>query len=102
VLDRLTGATPNIYLHIDLDSLDPVEGRTNEYAAPGGVLLTELESAIGAIFDRFLVAAAAVTAYDPTLDRDGRMGKTAVRVIEAIAREVEAHDGARRRTWVPA
>jgi arginase len=54
VLDRITGTTANIYLHIDLDSLDPVEGRVNEYAAPGGLLLTELESAIGAIFDRFL------------------------------------------------
>jgi arginase len=87
VLDRLTGTTPTIYLHIDLDSLDPVEGRANEYAAPGRLRLTEVESAIGAIFDRFLVAAAAVTAYDPMLDWDGRMGETAVRVIEAIACE---------------
>jgi arginase len=67
MLDRLSASTGAVYLHLDLDSLDPSQGRANEYAAPGGV-----------------------TAYDPSVDPDGRMGASAARVVEAVARRVAA------------
>jgi arginase len=76
----------SIYLHVDLDVLDPSEGRANRYASPDGLRFAEIDLALEAIFSRFEVAAAAVTAYDPSLDDDGRMGNTAVRAVEAITR----------------
>jgi arginase len=84
-LDRLAARARAVYLHVDLDALDPSEGRANRYAAARGVRLAELEAAITAVFERFEVAAAAVTAYDPTIDDPGRMGDAAARVVEAIA-----------------
>jgi len=87
-LDRLEKRTHAVYLHIDLDSLDPSEGRANKYAAPGGLTRADLDHAIEMIFERFDVVAAAVTAYDPTIDEDGRMGETATRIVEAVAGRV--------------
>jgi arginase len=89
-LDRLSATAGAVYLHIDLDSLDRSEGSANEYAAPGGVTFAELDWAIGTLFDSFEVGGAALTAYDPSIDRDGRAGKTAARVVEAVARRVAA------------
>jgi arginase len=85
VLDEISSRAPRVYLHVDLDSLDPSEGRANQFAAPGGLSLAELRAALGLVSERFDVRAAAVTAYDPAVDEDGRMGRTAVEVVAAVA-----------------
>ena len=78
-----------MYLHLDLDALDASEGRANEYAAPGGPSLHAYLAAVDAVFDRFTVVAAALTAYDPAADEDGRArtaaGALLGRVIERAA-----------------
>ena len=84
-LEELGGRTSDVYLHVDLDCLDPAEGRANQYAAPGGLTLDELRWAIDEIGGRFHVVAAALTAYDPDLDGDGRAGQAAVSVAQALA-----------------
>ena len=85
-VEELRSSTSTAYLHLDLDSLDPSEGTANEYSAPGGLSLAELEDGIDLVFERFSVKAAAVTAYDPEEDPEGRMLKTAQRVVAAVAR----------------
>jgi arginase len=80
VLDEISSRAPRVYLHVDLDSLDPSEGRANQFAAPGGLSLAELRTALDLVSERFDVRAAAVTAYDPAVDEGGRMGRTAVEV----------------------
>ena len=85
-LDALAGRVRRLYLHVDLDCLDPSQGRANQYAAPGGLTTAELQSAIGAAFDRFDVCAAALTAYDPAVDADGTLAANAVAVATEIAR----------------
>jgi arginase len=82
-LEALSERVARAYLHLDLDVLDPSEGRANRFAAHGG-LTAELEGAIELAFDRFHVAAAAITAYDPALDTDGRMAGAAAAVIRTI------------------
>lgn len=83
-LDGLRLRAPRVYLHVDLDVLDPSEGRANRFAAEGGLTLSALESAIDLVFARFEVAAAAITAYDPGLDEDGRVARAALRVLAAV------------------
>jgi arginase len=85
-LEDLGRRIPRVYLHIDLDALDPSEGRANRYAAEGGLSLRQLEDAIDLVFGSLEVAAAAVTAYDPEVDEDGRMARSARRVLRAVAR----------------
>jgi arginase len=84
-LDDLRGRVGRVYLHVDLDALDPAEGIANRYAAPGGLSAGQVRAALAAVGDRFEVAAAAVTAYEPAADADGRMAATAVRIIAALA-----------------
>ena len=78
---RLDGA----YLHLDLDVLDPSEGRANEYAAAGGLSASAASTAIEALGRHLPVRAAAVTAYDPALDPDGSLAETAVQLVARIA-----------------
>jgi len=89
-LDELGRRTARTYLHIDLDVLDTSEGRANRFAAPGGLSAGQLEWAVEMVFQRCAVAAAAITAYDPGLDEDGRMARAALRVISTVARSALA------------
>jgi arginase len=90
-LEQLRERTGDVYLHLDLDVLDPSEGRANEYAAPGGLSAAETSAAITAIGERFRLRAAAVTAYDPALDPDGAFAETAIRLLCALVEARAVH-----------
>lgn len=66
------GGVKRLYVHVDLDVLDPTIAQANPYAEPGGMSLSEVGEAIAAA-RRFTIGAAAITAYDPACDPDGRM-----------------------------
>jgi arginase len=85
VLDDLDDRAARVYLHIDLDSLDPSEGIANQYSAPGGLTCAQLTAAVADVFDRFEVVAAAITAYNPDSDTNGRMATAATRLLAAVA-----------------
>jgi arginase len=78
--------TDDLYVHLDLDVLDPAEARANEWAAPDGPSAAELERVLGSVADRFTVRGAALTAYDPSVDPDGRVPPIAVRLALVLAR----------------
>jgi arginase len=86
-LDGLRQRVRRVYLHVDLDVLDPSGGRANRFAADGGLTVRELERATRLAFEQFHVAAAAITAYDPALDEDGRMARAAADLIRKIGQE---------------
>ena len=83
------------YLHLDLDVLDTSEGQANRFAAPGGPLVAEVEALVGEAGRRLSVEAAALSAYDPACDADGRIGRAAVRLGVAIAEAATRRTGAR-------
>lgn len=85
VLDDVQCRVTRMYLHVDLDALDPADGIANRYAAPQGLRVEQLLAALRLVFDRFQVVAVALTAYDPTPDIDGRMAETATRVLSSVA-----------------
>jgi arginase len=84
-LDDLHDRAGRVYLHIDLDSLDPSEGIANQYSAPGGLTCVQLLAGVADVFDRFDVVAASITAYNPDSDTDGGMAATATRLLAAVA-----------------
>jgi arginase len=84
-LDDLRQRARRVYLHIDLDSLDPSEGIANQYSAAGGLTCAQLLAGVAAVFDRFSVVAASITAYNPDSDTDGRMATTAACLLAALA-----------------
>jgi arginase len=87
-LDALAGAAARVYLHVDLDVLDTSVGRANPYAAPGGPALDAVLAGVSAVFARFDVTAAALTAYDPRVDGEGAIAEAARRIAARIARHV--------------
>jgi len=82
-LSDLRSRVSRVYLHVDLDSLDASAARANQYAAPGGPSLDRLCECVGSVCERFTVAAAALTAYDPSFD-DGDRTLTAARAIAGV------------------
>ncbi len=86
-LDAVRGRVEDVYLHVDLDVLDPSEGHANEYAAPGGLSADAVEQVVSAVTSRLTVRAAALTAYDPAADADGSIPPIANRLLTRIAAE---------------
>jgi arginase len=82
-LDTLRQRTTTVYLHIDLDVLDPSVARANTYAAEGGLSLAQAEAVVHAVGTRFELGAIALTAYDPSCDPDGRVPHAAFALLDA-------------------
>jgi len=87
VLDELATRVDAVYLHIDLDVLDPSEGKANGWAVAGGLTADELEHAVRAVLSRFTVPAAAFSAYDPEFDPEGRIPAVAARLASVLTAE---------------
>ncbi len=83
-LDALAERVRDVYLHVDLDVLDPSEGQANRYAAPGGPTAAELASAVSEVAALFTIRAAAITAYEPVHDPDRRVVEAAAQVARQI------------------
>jgi arginase len=81
----ITALPQRLYLHVDLDVLDTSVGHANRYASPGGPSLPTVLAAIDATFDHATVLAAALTAYEPTVDRDGSILAAARTIARRIA-----------------
>jgi arginase len=83
-LDVLRERVDDVYLHVDLDVLDPTVGRANSLACEGGATLEQAAGAIEAVCTRFTVRAAALTWYDPPYDPDGAIPPAARVLVERL------------------
>jgi arginase len=74
---------PQLYLHVDIDVLDPVEAPGVDYPATAGMQLAELQESVRHVAGMPNLAALALTAVNPEKDADGRTVNAALSVIEA-------------------
>lgn len=81
-LHRLRERAEAVYLHLDLDVLDPSVGTANAYAAPDGLSLRQLRLVVESVRREFRIRALGVTSYDPATDLGGGAGAAA---LDAIA-----------------
>lgn len=86
-LAALGGRVRRIYLHLDLDVLDPDVAAVNQFAAPGGLTTAEVAEAIRVVARCAPIAAAALTAYDPLRDPDDRALTAAFRLLDVLVDE---------------
>lgn len=85
-LDELAGRVGEVYLHVDLDGLDPeVAPGIVDPPIPGGLSLADLEELVRGVAARFHLRVAALTTYNPALDRDDRTLQAARRVVELLS-----------------
>jgi arginase len=90
VLDELATRVDAVYVHIDLDVIDPSVARANVLSVEGGLDTEQLEQALDAISSRFEIAAAALTAYDPSQDHENRIPAIGARLARQLAPEKAA------------
>ena len=92
-LDRLSRLTDKIYVHIDLDVLEPREVMAHQNKVPGGPTSEELARLFETIFRRYPTASAIGFATIPATD-EGGLGLAAVnRMIAGAVRGVLAREG---------
>ncbi|MDQ3894419.1 MAG: arginase family protein [Actinomycetota bacterium] len=91
-LDRLRQSVSDVYLHVDLDVLDPAEGRANSWAAADGLSAQDAASAIDEVARRFRIRAAALTAYDPRCDPEDEVPAAAAAILARVRRGVERRE----------
>lgn len=83
-LQEIAERVEQIYLHIDLDVLDPSELTANCFAVPGGLKVEEMEDVVRTTARRLRIAGVGITAYDPDQDPDGRAIGFAQRLLAAV------------------
>jgi arginase len=86
-LSTLARETKSVYVHVDLDVLDPSVATSNQWTPPHGIRLEVLIQAIRQVKSRAKIAALGIGSYDPEVDRDGRALAAAAAVTEAVLAE---------------
>lgn len=94
-LDRLDRLTDKIYVHIDMDVLDPREVMAHQNKVPGGPSSTELASLFEQIFSRYTKASAIGFATIPAKDEGGLSIAAVNRMIAGAVRGVKARESRR-------
>ena len=86
-LDELATRVDAVYVHVDLDVIDASVARANVLTVENGPDTEQLEQALAAIAGRFDIAAAALTAYDPSQDHENRIPGIAARLAHQLVAE---------------
>ncbi|HET6763358.1 MAG TPA: arginase family protein [Longimicrobiaceae bacterium] len=95
LLAELGGRVDALYLHVDLDVLDPREAPANTFVLPAGaageappgtdgLTADELVRIVGEIAAAIPVEAVTLSAYDPAADAGGRIPPIAARALQAV------------------
>jgi arginase len=95
-LDRLARANEKLYVHIDMDVLDPREVMGHGNKVPGGPTSAELAQLFEEIFRRYDNASAIGFATIPPVDEGGLSIAAVNRMIAAAVRGVQARAGQRK------
>jgi arginase len=83
-LDRLRDEVKRVYVHLDLDALDPTIGLgVVDPPVPGGISEAQLVALVDRVRERFAVAGATIAAYTPAED-DGSTLPVAVLAVRRL------------------
>jgi arginase len=81
-LDALRERVAEVYLHVDLDVLDPSSGRANSLAVADGLSVHEVGRVVDRVAARFEIRAAALTWYEPECDPERAIPRAASAIYE--------------------
>lgn len=84
-LAALRPTVRQIYLHLDLDVLDPAMTPSNYLAPPGGLTVEQVEEVIHLIAEQYQIGACALTAYEPELDPTEVTLNASIRLMGQLA-----------------
>lgn len=84
-LGELAKRVSALYLHLDLDVVDPRFSPGVNFSAPGGLARADLYDAIPTIAASIPIAAAAIANFNPERDREDRTLKIAERLVGILS-----------------
>jgi arginase len=82
-----------IYLHLDLDVLDPEKTPANEYGQQDGLSLEHVEEAIQILGEQFDICSCGVASYDPSYDEHGHTLQVGLKLISKVVDEFGKRHG---------
>lgn len=83
-LEALRSRVERVYVHLDLDVIDPSVAPANYAAAAGGFEPDELLGALRSIKEHFRVIAATLASYDPDYDVEGRLREVGLQAMQIL------------------
>jgi arginase len=89
-LENLASQVREVYVHLDIDSLDPEHAPGVVFPTPDGLTPEEVEEVLRLVAHNFEVKAAAMTAFDPERDEDDRTLQTGMRLMGTLAEAAAA------------
>ena len=87
-LQSVAQTMDKFYVHLDMDALDPSEGKANGYTARGGFTNEKLQALLAAIAGNLPVQALAIASYDPSYDSEGTVCAAALQATGTIVGRV--------------
>lgn len=85
-IDGLAARVDNIYLHLDLDVLDPSISPGVNFSEPGGISVEELIDVVQHVMATGKLAAAAITNFNPDRDEENKTLRIAEELIRRLSR----------------
>ncbi len=80
-----------VYLHLDLDVLDPTDAIANGWPTPGGPSVDDVIRGAADVGRLSLIEAIGIASYDPAIDRDGRARQAALAIVDAALDPPDRH-----------
>jgi arginase len=85
LLDKPVPAGP-IYVHFDVDVINPVDAPAMNYLAAGGPTVSDLGRVFDTLAESRQVAAVSVSSWNPEMDEDGRSRTAVMGLLERLLR----------------
>ncbi len=82
-LSAVQAQVSSVYLHLDLDGLNPQKTPANHFPSSDGLEVEEAKEAIRLVRERFTIRALGVASYDPAYDPQGNTLRAAIELVQA-------------------
>jgi arginase len=73
-----------VYVHLDLDVIDPQDATANQWVPPGGLRLASMQHALAEVRRVLPIKAVGLASYSPEIDRDGRALQAALTSLATL------------------
>ena len=83
-IQTLEPLVKDLYLHFDVDVLDPVETPANHFPAPGGLFPDEVIETTGMLRDHFTIRGMGIASFDPRYDEKKKTLQAVFNIIAAV------------------
>lgn len=83
-IPKLAERVANVYVHVDLDVLDPADVHANGFSPHGGLSVVMVGEMLRSLKASFQIAALSIASYDPSWDPESRAAGAVSRLLQIL------------------